>query len=201
MNEARPYDSPLRRAQAEATRERILAALAGLLEGGGEEMPSNAAIAAAAGVKEVTVYRHFPNRDALLDAFWVWINRQAGFLAFPQTEAELLGQPPRVFAGFDRMEGVIRASLRTRQGRELRLRANAERQEAFRRCLAPALQGLEPPEARRLLAVVQLLYSASAWQTMKDYWGLDGAEAGEAAAWAIRTLIDAVRTPREEDTP
>ncbi len=201
MNEARPYDSPLRRAQAEATRERILAALAGLLEGGGEEMPSNAAIATAAGVKEVTVYRHFPNRDALLDAFWVWINRQAGFLAFPQTEAELLGQPPRVFAGFDRMEGVIRASLRTRQGRELRLRANAERQEAFRRCLAPALQGLEPPEARRLLAVVQLLYSASAWQTMKDYWGLDGAEAGEAAAWAIRTLIDAVRTPREEDTP
>ena len=32
--------------------------------------------------------------------------------------------------------------------------------------------------------------SAPGWQAMKDQWGLDGEEAGEAAAWAVGVLLD-----------
>ena len=48
--------------------------------------------------------------------------------------------------------------------------------------------GLDPKERRRALAVVYLLVSAPAWQAMRDQWGLDGVEAGKAAAWAVRVL-------------
>lgn len=187
------YESPLRRAQAEATRGLILGAAGALLERGGEEALNYGAVAREAGVQERTVYRHFPTRDALLDAFWVWINARAGFTAFPEDERDLVEQPRAVFAGFDRVEGIVRSSLSSRHGRELRLRVNEERRAAFRRCLAEATRGLDPSLARRAEAVVQLLYSASAWQTMKDYWDMTGEEAGEAASWAIRTILDALR--------
>jgi hypothetical protein len=53
--------------------------------------------------------------------------------------------------------------------------------------------GLEPAERRRALAVVYLLVSAPAWQAMRTQSGLDGVEAGKAAAWAVRVLTDELR--------
>jgi hypothetical protein len=37
------------------------------------------------------------------------------------------------------------------------------------------------------------LISAPAWQAMREQSGLSGAEAGEAAAWAVRVLTDELR--------
>ena len=61
------------------------------------------------------------------------------------------------------------------------------------RQVADVAAGLAPKRARQLTAVVQLLYSAPAWQVMRDFAGLSGAEAGEAAASAIQTLLAAAR--------
>src|SRR5438876_1159239 len=63
----RAYDNTLRRQQADATRLRILTAVRDLLAGGSTSLQVPE-IAARAGVSEPTIYRHFPNRDALLDA-------------------------------------------------------------------------------------------------------------------------------------
>jgi hypothetical protein len=38
-----------------------------------------------------------------------------------------------------------------------------------------------------------LLVSAPAWQAMRDQWELEGEEAGQAAAWAVRVLTDELR--------
>jgi AcrR family transcriptional regulator len=124
----------MRRAWAETTRWPILAAVGALV---GE-----------AGVQGRTVHRHFPTRDALLDAFWVWIDARAGFTAFPEGERDLVERPRVVFAGFDRVEGIVRGSLSSRHGRDLRLRVNEERRTAFRRCQAEATRGLDPAPAR-----------------------------------------------------
>ena len=44
--------------------------------------------------------------------------------------------------------------------------------------------------------MVYLLVSAPAWQAMRDQWGLEGEEAGKAAAWAVRVLTDElIRNP------
>jgi AcrR family transcriptional regulator len=198
----RRYESPLRQAQAEETRRRILAAVEQLLQAEPEKPLSFDAVAAASGVERRTVFRHFPNKDALLAAFWAWLNQRVALRTWPETEADLRTMPAETFAGFDRHEGVIRAALASASGREMRMGVNADRQAAFRASLAAASRGVDPKRAEHAAAIVQLLYSASAWQSLKDYWGLDGREAGEAVSWAIGALAEALRregSDKQED--
>jgi glycosyltransferase involved in cell wall biosynthesis len=71
------YAANLRDRQKAETRDLILAAVARKLESGPLEDLSFAAIAAEANVGERTVYRHFPTKEALLGAFWAWLQAQA----------------------------------------------------------------------------------------------------------------------------
>jgi AcrR family transcriptional regulator len=187
------YQSPLREGQKAATRQRIIEAAHRLMADRGLSELSFAAVAKEAGVQERTVYRHFPNKDALLDAFWAWINPSLGVPAAPVSEAELIESLPRVYAGFDKHEHIMRASRVSPLGSELRKRTNKERQAVFRNVVAPAAEGLPKRETEWLTAAVQLLYSGAAWQTMKDYWGYSGEEAGKACAYAIELLFEAAR--------
>jgi len=63
----RPYSSPLRDSQAQRTRELILDALTDLLATNSPQEVTTRAIAERAGVSQPTVYRHFPDRQALLE--------------------------------------------------------------------------------------------------------------------------------------
>lgn len=67
----------LRAQQQAETREQILRAVHRKMEGGELEDVSFAEIARETGVGERTVYRYFPNKDALLGAFWAWLQGQA----------------------------------------------------------------------------------------------------------------------------
>ena len=71
------YVSSLRDRQKAETHDQILGAVGRKLEGGNLEELSFAEIAAEAGVGERTVYRHFPTREALMGAFWAWLQTQA----------------------------------------------------------------------------------------------------------------------------
>ncbi len=53
---------------ADSTRDRIIAAAVGLLNGGGREAVSTRAVCAAAGVQAPAIYRHFGDKQGLLDA-------------------------------------------------------------------------------------------------------------------------------------
>jgi glycosyltransferase involved in cell wall biosynthesis len=63
--------------QREETREQILRAVSRQLETSTLEDLSFADIARDAGLGERTVYRHFPTKEALLGAFWAWMQNQA----------------------------------------------------------------------------------------------------------------------------
>ncbi|MFZ5718795.1 MAG: glycosyltransferase [Pseudomonadota bacterium] len=67
----------LRDRQREETREQILRAVGRQLETRSLEDMSFAEIAKDAGVGERTVYRHFPTKEALLGAFWAWLQNEA----------------------------------------------------------------------------------------------------------------------------
>ena len=67
----------LRDRQREETREQILRAVGHQLEQGPLEDLSFAEIAKDAHVGERTVYRYFPTKEALLGAFWAWMQSQA----------------------------------------------------------------------------------------------------------------------------
>jgi AcrR family transcriptional regulator len=66
----RPYDSPRRRAQAEATRRDILRSAQGLFERQGYAATTMAQIADEAGVALKTVYLAFETKSGLLRALW-----------------------------------------------------------------------------------------------------------------------------------
>lgn len=192
----RTYRSPLREARALATRERILGSVARCLDEDPEAEFTLDAVARKAGVERRTLFRHFATREALLDAFWNWINHRVAPRTLPASLEELQDAPRATFARFDDHEGVIRASLHSAAGRAMRAAAVPARRKAFRSALHD-LSGLGAADRRRFEAVAHALYSASAWETMRDYAGVTGAEAGDAASWAIRTLVDALagKTP------
>lgn len=187
------YESPLRDAQKEETRRRIVDAAGQLMADASLGGLSYAAIAREAGVQERTVYRHFPTKDDLIDALWGWLDPSIGFQSFPQTEDELVAFPPRVFPAFDDNENMMRAMWTTPQGREFRLKVNERRQAAIRRSVSDATKDLPAEEAAAITAAAQLLYSGAAWLTMKDYWGFSGAQSGEASAFVLKLLLDAAR--------
>lgn len=191
--EPRKYSSPLRESQAKETRERILVAVASWIRDDSHSDFTYDDIAREAGVERRTVFRHFETKEALLEAFWVWINQRILPNTLPQNAAELIDGPRTVFPKFDESDGLIRASLHSRAGRAMRLGTVAARREAFRNVLSQATEGGAPKDIKRLEAVAHALYSAAAWEAMRDYAGVTGAEAGDAAAWALSILIDTVR--------
>jgi AcrR family transcriptional regulator len=200
--QASTYSSPLRDQQKADTRELILRTVKQLLRDRGLGELSLASVAREAGITERTVYRHFATREQLLEATWAAVNDRLGMREFPRTAAELVERPRQVFPAFDAQGEIVRAMLASPQGRELRLRVNKERQAAIRAAVRDAKPGLREPAFTRLCAAVQLLYSASGWATMTDYWDIDSDEAGRAASEAIALLLGVAPTnskPAQKD--
>jgi AcrR family transcriptional regulator len=187
------YESPLRKEQKEATRQRILDAAARLMEDRELQELSFAAIASEAGVKERTVYRHFANKSALLAGLWEWFQTRVRYGAIAEAEADLVEKPKHTFAGFDENEPLARALWSSRQGREFRLSNVEARKNGIKKAIADATSRLPAREATWIAATIHVLYSGAAWSTMKDYWGLSGEEAGQAASMAIQLVLNAVR--------
>ena len=183
------HDTSLREAHKALTKDRILAAALDLVRREEADALTLARVAQAAGVTERTIYRHFATRETLLEAVWARVNASMASPVFPQSAAALIAQPREVFPQFDAEEALIRAIVFTRQGRELRLSVNEGRKAAMRAAVREARPDLEEPDFTRLCAVVQLLDSSFAWSVMKDYWGLDGENAGIAASEAIARLL------------
>jgi AcrR family transcriptional regulator len=191
----------LRAEHVEQTRARILDAAIAQMSDAPVESLTVAGIAKRAGITERTIYRHFQTRDALLAAVWPRMQSLVGSRGFPQTAADLVATPRRLFPAFDGKEGLVRASVYSEAGREVRLRANDERQAAMIACVRDALPELEGAAVRARAAAVQLLNSAFAWSAMRDFWDLDGQAAGEAAAEAISILLGlSPASPKQEST-
>jgi AcrR family transcriptional regulator len=86
----RRYESPTRRAAAEATRDRICAAAEALFVRDGYARTSIRAVAARAGVSEATIYLAFADKAALLDATILRAIRRSGSEPLPA----ILALPP-----------------------------------------------------------------------------------------------------------
>jgi AcrR family transcriptional regulator len=195
MLSVRSYNSALRRDQAEATRERILSAMASLVDEGGGQEPTNRAVAERAQVTEVTVYRHFPSRELLLKGLWEHLNREQGVrVGMPESPDELLTKIGPLLASFDAAPAQIIARVTTTQGRAARASLDPERREAFEGLVAQAAPKLPEDEHAKAAAVLQLLYSAYSWLSLREQWDLKGQPAADAIGWAAQVLLDDLKS-------
>jgi AcrR family transcriptional regulator len=192
VNTRRAYHSPLREEQTAATRSRIVEACIELIQDGREL--TFGGVATAVGVQERTVYRHFKTKAALEAAVWEWIVEnltQADLAA--ASEDELVGAMRRSFTGFEAGAGLIQAMLRSPQGLAIRLSQQAARRAMFERCARSAVPGASDEICTRLAAILQLLYSATAWEQLRSFWGTDADAAADIVAAGIRLLLAGAR--------
>ena len=194
LTDARPGPRrSLRERQKAATRDLILEAVGRCLKDVGISELGFARIAAEAGVTERTIYRHFPSREALFDAWWTSHQASIGQGPYPESAADLVAAARTVFPQLDEQAEVVRGALLSPQGRAIGMRANDARVAAFRRAVRDGAGELREPHFTRLCAAVQALYSAGTWLSMREVWGLSGKVSGEAVAEAIDVLLSNAR--------
>ena len=162
--------------------------LSALLRAGGNDVTFRA-LAQASGVPERTLYRYYPSKDALLAAFWTWLNERLGMPPPPRSPDELIESIEDIFAAFASDEPLIRAMLHDPHGRATRLAHAKARRARLRNALQPVLAPLDAATRKRLIAAIHVLVSAAGWETMQDYGRVTSQEAAEASQWAVATLI------------
>lgn len=187
------YASPLRAAQTEGTKKRILEAVATIVERG--EEPTYAAIAVEAGVQERTVYRHFPSKEELYEGFW-WnvVDTRFGKTGYEASDLPtVLRDVEATFRGFDASPTLVAAMIFSKHGLAMRLRTNDRRTAMFERIAATELPDADAVTRRHAAAVTQLLYSGLAWHDLREYWGFGAGEAFEAVRTALSAMYAGLR--------
>ena len=176
----------LRERQKDLTREEIVATAMRLFRETGDL--SHERIAEAAGMSARTVYRHFPSRNELIAATWERLKTETE-TRFPWKEDEIIPSASRVFRNFDRHEKLVRAFLFSGTGAEVRESGAVEGRRAFQAALEKATKHLPPRRRKQAVGVFLALYSAPAWQLMRDRGELSAEDTAQAVVWALGALL------------
>lgn len=192
----RPYHSPLREEQVRRTRDLILDALIELLADRRADDVTTREIAERAGVSQPTVYRHFPDRTALLEGITargneLMVESEGGFAVESIDEigprVEWLFATSERFAVEMRAEALLNADPR-------RFTSDTRRHsEQLLDVVAAAFPDLDERQHVQFAGLLRCLGSSQSWLRMREEFGVPGGEAGPVLRWAIDTLIEAVR--------
>ena len=189
MAKRRPYDNSARSAQAAETRARILDAAIELIGRPNGDLVI-AELAERAEVSVPTVYKHFPNRDAILWAVRVRVDETSARPPRARSIAELRRSIPELHRFFAAREGLIRA-INTSPGlATLREETFRARDENFARILAKFTQHLSAEEASGVRALLFRLTAAPAWLELKDEHHLSDPVITRMTLWAANALLD-----------
>lgn len=197
----RSYRSPLRERQAAQTRETILQALADEIVASGIQALSVAAVASRADVAERTIYRHFPNVEALLEGLTAWVSAQlAEYMGErPRLEPgrrespdDLAAHLPDLYAALDRIGAPARAMAIVTLARGSDT-GRQRRRDTLEELLAPELAHLDPDDARAIFETLHLLGGLISWFLLTRSGALDGVRAGRAAARSIQAILSDLR--------
>src|SRR4051812_7617635 len=125
----------LREEKAAFVRERVLRAVAELLERDGAAELTMPKVAELSGVSLRTVYRYFATREELLDAAGRWIGGELLKQGFPANLDDIADSFERACGEFDSRPGLVRAMALSDVGREARSSRRRKRLEAIREAL------------------------------------------------------------------
>lgn len=180
----RRYRSTLREDQAKATSQRIVDALVAQACEHGRQDFSIAEVAARAGVAERTVYRHFPTRQALIEAIHV-ASEQDTRTKLPDNPDNAFGHVHTLFAWFEENAQLVEAAHVTGIASEVRAHGRRQRGERAKKMVDEYLALLPEADRRRALAVFRSMFGSATWRTMRRELGLSAEETVDAVEWVI----------------
>jgi AcrR family transcriptional regulator len=185
----RAYDNSRRAAQADATTQRIADAVLDLLADPVTEL-SVAEVAAAAGVSAPTVYKYFPNREAMFAGAQDRAFVRLGVPPSPKSVDELRSLVPRLHAFYAEHEPIVRAVELRPALRGMRDEVHRRRDAGLQRVLAPLLAHLSEDDARATCAMLVRIAAVESWIELRDRWGVPAESVTRAAHWALNALLD-----------
>lgn len=180
-----------------------------LLQAAAEEIVANgpggmtmSAIAERAGVSERTVYRHFPDRQALIDGLTFWVDSEIAERLGRNFEDvgeftldELIDQAHRVFVTMEEIGLPAEAMVLASQSGEPKAERHVRRNRMFEQLFEEELGDIDQSLRSELFAVTRVLFGSHTWYTMTRELGLTAEQAGEAVSMTIRNLLERVRSP------
>lgn len=188
----RRYESPLRRAQARATRERILEAASEMVR----EFQSwdwrpltFRAVAERAGIGERTVYRHFPTVRVLHEAVMQQLHRDSGVEYDGITLDDVATIGAKVFSAMSEFEAPAGAD----PDDPIFLAEHRRRQAALLAAVDAGAEGWTEEEQMHAAAALDVLWTAPSYHRLVAGWQLDAEEAGQVIEWMISLVISAIR--------
>jgi AcrR family transcriptional regulator len=185
----RAYESPLRAEQAERTREAILEALAEQLAEARDDF-SIPRVAKRAGVSTRTVYHHFPNREAQVEALGAWIERRLGAAEGPKDLRDLAQYQARMYARMRDNEALARAQLATGIASSVRARRRRARDAQVDQAIAPYVP--DGREARAISGLLKHIISGHSAVAVIDQYGVPMEDTARILIWAVRVLSAAI---------
>jgi len=175
----------------ERTRELVIEAYADLSLERGFNNFTMQDIADRVGISHRTLYRHFPDREAIVAGLYEEITEKVyapGSNRFASS-AEILRHNYRVFGQYRR--AMLVGSLMIEAGM-LEAPGRGARTEYIRQLVEEAAPGLDPLGRRQLLGLARVVAGAMAWARLtSDEIGLSDDEAGAASSWALEALLRA----------
>lgn len=192
----RTYDRTHREAQARQTRAAIVEAALALVGEDEDGQLTFARVAERAGVSEPTVYRNFPNREALIAALSEHVTERFRGPRMPDEADDLPAATIAVAEYFAENPQMLRASLRSGATREIREHGRKGRTARLRDLLAAPTEHLEKKDADAVKAVLATLVRGETWLELTERHQVDGERAGFALAWTVRALLEALRRDR-----
>ncbi len=179
----RRYDSPVRRERAAETRERIVAAGAGLLHGfpiWNWRALTVPAVAQRAGVVERTVYRYFPTERDLRDAVMARLAEEATV----DLEALRLDRVQDVAARIFQYVSTFPIAPRTPPDPTVAA-ANARQREALLGAVRQATTRWPAADRTIAAALLDVLWSPVSFERLVTDWGIGSQDAITGVTWVI----------------
>jgi AcrR family transcriptional regulator len=202
MNRVMPAASAptdLRAVHRDDTRRVILQAFLDLLEDESPVSLSVPDVAARAGVSVRTLYRYFPNKDALVTGANEWFSSRAQQMIGNRTLGvdDLGVYLEGVWTAFSENIAAVRTQHTSPGGREFR----ARRTESTRETIDAALPDAIPAERRGdVVDLVAALVSSSMFFELVERLGHPPAQAAAMATGLVRLLIDSEVEAAERST-
>lgn len=184
----RTYQSEVRDAQAEATREKILESVVVVMAGGAAEL-TVPAVAKEAGVSIPTVYRHFGNKQGLMSALVGHIGDRLGISPemAPADITDIDGFVRVLFRQLEEADPLIRAALAA--GPSPRSASVQVRMGAIQDLLERSDPPVPDDVTERLAQVMLILTCSQALQLWNDRFDLTTDQVADTVSWAIKAMV------------